>query len=308
MLDGKSDAVGKENDDTTSVSYPLDGRWEMSWKSYPGDTTTFVVHKHNFKMFEYPCEIKLEGLENNYCPSFQWPVTVISVTNPVFQKSKLAIPPGMKSTEWPTRIEWTTTDLGYGEITWTKTISASSKQSDIRDRKRAHQPLYLSEIETSIKKRRELEEFRMESSIPGKAWGLVEGALSLQTEDIKTKGIEIIAQDDIIFLAERFLRAQQDFNERKIPCHVDIAYHHTRSENLQTIQTKGLLSRSEREEQNIYSNYNGSVYGDGIYCSTDPNRYAQVRYGDTTILLARKSGIESFDKSANNINTFVNIP
>jgi hypothetical protein len=312
LLDGKSDAVGKENDDTPSISYPLDGRWEMSWKSFPGDTATFVVHKHKFEMFEYPCEIKMKGPEDGFCPNFQWPVAATSVTNPVFQKSKLAIPPGMKSTKWPTIIEWTTTDSGYGEITWTKPNATSSRQSDIRDRKRAHQPSYLSEsevpIEVPIKKRIELEEFAMESSIPGKAWGLVEGAISLQTEDMKTNGIEIIAQDDIIFLAERFMRAQQDFNKRKIPCHVDIAYHHTRSENLQTIQTKGLLSCSERAEQNVYSKYNGSTYGDGIYCSTDPKRHAHGRYGDTTILLARMCGIESFDKSANNINTYVNIP
>jgi hypothetical protein len=128
----------------------------------------------------------------------------------------------------------------------------------------------------------------------------------LQTETIKTKGIEIIAQDDIVFLAERFLRAQKDFNDRKIPCHVDIAYHHTRSENLQTRKTNGLLSRSEREQQNIYSNFNGSIYGDGVYCSTDPGRHAKMRYGDTSILLAHMSGIESFDRSTKNVNTFVN--
>jgi hypothetical protein len=171
LFDGKSEVVGKQNDDTSS-SYPLDGRWEMSWKSFPVDTTTFVVHKHNFKIFQYPCEIKLEGPEDNYCPnfSFQWPVAVTSVTNPVFQKSKLAIPPGMKITEWPTRIEWTTTDLQYGVIIWTRANSASSKQSNIRERTRAHH----AENDASIKKRLDLEEFRMKSSIPGKAWDLIE--------------------------------------------------------------------------------------------------------------------------------------
>jgi hypothetical protein len=143
-------------------------------------------------------------------------------------------------------------------------------------------PLRIEDINTI--ERRELE--RSE-----KARNLVDGAIPLQTEDIN-----IIAQDDIIRLAKRFLDAQMDFSERNIPIHVDIAYHHTRGENLKTIQSNGLLSHSERKIQNIVSKHNGSVYGDGIYCSSDPMRHAFKHYGDTTILLARMKGVEEYNR------------
>lgn len=127
-----------------------------------------------------------------------------------------------------------------------------------------------------------------ESTIPDKAWSLVEAALTMQTESI-----QMIATDDIFFLAERLLEAQMEYKCRGINCYVDIAYHHTRSENLSTIKTDGLLSRNEREGKLIFSHFNGNTYGDGIYCSSDPFRHAGTRYGDTTLLVARMKGRES---------------
>ena len=285
-VEGKSEGFEVNNDDVVSP-YPLDGYWELTWKTYPLEPTVFRVQNNCFELFDYMCEIKPGQPENNYCPSFQWPVTVSSIEASIFQESKSSLPPGMKQTEWPTSITWTISDRDYGEVTWTR-IDASSESSCIRKQKRSWQLLNELMKNESIKRRKEEEELEMKSSVLGKSWDLVEKAIALETEDFKT-----IARDDILYLAKRLLEAQADFKEKKIPCHVDIAYHHTQSANLETIRTNGLLSRNERDQRNVYSTtYNGSAYGDGIYCSTNPWKYACSRYGDTTILLARMKGFE----------------
>ena len=140
---------------------------------------------------------------------------------------------------------------------------------------------------TLIAKRRAKEDLQMSSSTLGKAWSLVEGAISLETEHIK-----MIAQDDIISLAERLLIAQTDYSRQNIPVHVDIAYHHTSCKNLKTIITNGLLSRSERKRHlpDVFPQKQGIKHGDGIYCSACPSAYANGFYGDTTILLVRLKG------------------
>mmetsp|Transcript_8137 Transcript_8137/g.24066 ORF Transcript_8137/g.24066 Transcript_8137/m.24066 type:complete len:245 (+) Transcript_8137:40-774(+) len=87
---------------------------------------------------------------------------------------------------------------------------------------------------------------------------LLNGLHSLLNEDIQMFG-DYQTMD-------RLSQAQSDFKLRKIPCHVDVAYHHTRSENLKTIKTNGLLSRSERARYfpGVVAFENGTVYGDGI--------------------------------------------
>ena len=272
-----------------SLLYPLDGVWELSWKSFPAKSSTFVIDKHEFKMFDYPCKILMGDLEDNYCPRFQWPEAVTSSNDPVFQVSTVSIPLGTGATECPSSIVWTTTDQGYGEITWTKLDSKINQEQDRCMRKRNDRPC--TELNPSAEKRRALEKFQMELTIPGKAWTFVESALALQNDYICA-----IAKDDIVYLTERLLKAQRDFQNRKVPCHVDIAYHHTRFENLDTIKTDGLLSRTEREQHKIYTNFNGSAYGDGIYCSKNPIKHAYSKYGDTTILLARMLGKESNER------------
>ncbi len=149
--------------------------------------------------------------------------------------------------------------------------------------------------EPEVKVRREEEEKRMKSSIPGRAWDLVKAILVLSSQ---IEDFEAIAEDDMIYLAERLLRAQKCSKELNLPWTVDIAYHHTQSINLKTIKTDGLLSLQEREERNIRSPYNGSVHGDGIYCSKDPILFGTGRrYGDTVIMLARMKGLVSFNES-----------
>jgi len=128
---------------------------------------------------------------------------------------------------------------------------------------------------------------------------------SLETYDIQA------FRNGKAFLLNRLLKTQENYLRSdttfRVDCRVDIAYHHTRLENLPTIQRDGLLSKLERAQIGVDSHYNGSMFGDGIYCSPDPELYANTVYGDTTILLARIKGIETleFPTKQKNYNTVV---
>jgi len=278
LLESKDNKTSKADDGLTST-YPMDGLWETTWNSCEGTTMTFEIRQHKFKLLDYPCELKIDNTG-----TIQWQVGITSIDTPdppIFQT---------KSKEWNTSIEWTSLDPAFGVFTWKRLDFTSSKSVSSLDRKSGQLSLECRNAteQERVAKRKKQEAFWMAASTPGKAWNLVEAAISLQTTDIKT-----IAQDDIIFLAERLLVTQMDFNNRKIPSHVDIAYHHTSSENLRTIQTDGLLSRFECSQRHITSSrQHGSAYGDGIYCSAHPTKHARSSYGDTTILLARMKGIE----------------
>ena len=272
--------------------YPLDGNWVLTWKSYYLEPALVIVHKHTFELFDYHCNIKFKP-EDGFCPSFHWPTEVFSSETPIIQKGKEPLPKNLE--ELPSTIEWTISDKQYGEAIWTKLSENDSIAPHIIDRKRK------AICDAEIEKRRKEEEKRMKSSIPGKAWDLVKGLIVLAKE---IEEISTIAEDDVIFLAERLLKAQKDFKGRGLPYTVDIAYHHTQSINLATIKTDGLLSRVEREEKGINSKFNGSSYGEGIYCSGDPIQYANQRYGDTTIMLARMKGTKSWNR-VNECNTTI---
>jgi len=269
-IERDSGVVDKKADET-ALSHLFDGIWKMSWESCPVDSscarrpisTIVSIIENTFTMFGFHCKIELGGPEENYNPRFKWARGFLS--------NMLIIPPGMQRNELPSHIEWTTTDLKNGKIIWEKLDDTS---------------------EEALVLRKEKEESEMMSTVTGKAWFLVEGAMSLQMEDIK-----IIAQDDIIFLTENLLVAWEDFKRRNIQATIDIAYHHTKSENLATIRTNGLLSREEQKQQHISSKYNGSKYGDGVYCTTDPTKHAG-HFGDTTILLARMKGSNTINIEA----------
>ncbi len=291
----RAQVVSEQKTDETPM-HPLDGVWLLTWKSFYQEPAPFVVKNHKFQLFDYPCEIKL-GVTGGYIPSFQWPVQVTSFETPVFQKCKTSIPPDMKQTELPNIIEWIVTgDPQYGEVIWTR-LKNSSEVYGIPERKRK---ALNGEVNTIMKKRREVEELRMKSSIHGKAWELVVESMALSSH---IEHVDTIAKDDMVYLAERLLMAQEDFKSRNLPYKVDIAYHHTESINLESIKTNGLLSRNEREERNIRSKFNGSACGEGIYCSEDPIKFANQRYGDTTILLARMKGVESRARNTNSCDT-----
>ena len=292
----KAQIAIKQDNVMAAVMYPLDGIWLLTWKSFYLYSSTIVVQNHKLQMFDYACEIKF-GPTDNFFPSFQWPVEVTSIDSPIFQKCKLSFPPNINRTELPNIIGWTISDSEYGEATWTRLNTDIPGIDEILNRKRKS---LAEEAKAAVKKMREEEELQFKSSMYGKAWDLVAECITLSSQ---MEHIDTIAKDDMVYLAERLLMAQEDFQNRKIPSKVDIAYHHTQSSNLETIRTNGLLSRREREERNINSNFNGSARGEGIYCSEDPAKFANQRYGDTTILLARMKGVESRAWRSNKCDT-----
>lgn len=105
--------------------------------------------------------------------------------------------------------------------------------------------------------------------------------------------ILITAFDLLIRMVEQLLSTQKNYETKYAPFHVDIGYHHTSSKNLDSIRNNGLLLRRERQQQNITSQFNGDIHGDGIYCASDPILHANQRYGDTTLMLIRIKGIEA---------------
>ena len=160
------------------------------------------------------------------------------------------------------------------------------------------------------------EEQEMLGNTAGIAWKFVEAVLGVLESNKATCGqdaaISPVAVDDMVYMTEKLLMAQDEFrtsivnnNNQHMRTDVDIGYHYTRTENLERIRTDGLLSRKEREANNIQSNYNGSSFGDGVYVASNPWAYHNA-YGDVGLMVARLRGVcqnypAQFDGNTNTI-------
>lgn len=99
------------------------------------------------------------------------------------------------------------------------------------------------------------------------------------------------ATEDLIRMAERLLATQEEFRAAGKPVTIDLGYHNTRDENVQSIRKHGLLTRSELEAKGIKYTYHGSKWGDGIYTAKEVTRF-NGKYGDAGFLVARLNGTE----------------
>ena len=131
----------------------------------------------------------------------------------------------------------------------------------------------------------------------GKAWTFVEGVLDVHarlSNEIQSNAspdfIKPIAKDDIVALTERLIEKQEEFRAEGKPCLIDLGFHYTQATNLGSIQTGGLLTKQERDAQNVKARYNGSAYGDGIYTASGPADTWNQRYGNIGIMVARLQG------------------
>ena len=104
--------------------------------------------------------------------------------------------------------------------------------------------------------------------------------------------LKILANDDLVFLAERIFLRQEIFCSDDKCRRVDIGYHYTKPEYLNRIRTDGLLNQKERSSKQISSNYNGSRYGEGIYTANDAHSFSD--YGSVGLMVLRLKG-ESMD-------------
>jgi Deltex C-terminal domain len=95
---------------------------------------------------------------------------------------------------------------------------------------------------------------------------------------------------ELMVTAQGLLDQRLKFLEADKPIDLDLGYHYTRRENLDSIGLYGLMSKAERIANGIeVARENGESFGTGIY--TAPNPYAfHKRYGDVCIIVARLPG------------------
>ncbi len=138
----------------------------------------------------------------------------------------------------------------------------------------------------------------MNETPTGKAWNFVSKMISFQQDmlhkqdaNMNAMNFRVVNQDDMVFLAERVFQAQQEFRLAGKPFHVDIGYHYTHHQNMDSgVRTDGLLTHAERRERNIQSNFNGATFGDGIYTCSNAFSYHAFAGGDVGLFVARLKG------------------
>ena len=145
-----------------------------------------------------------------------------------------------------------------------------------------------------------------------RAWEFVEMVLLLQNRLHKRNSnvytqVRVIAADDLFFFAKRFLDQQTLYQTDKSASYsVDIGYHYvraslvmasilaiflvicrltplsipnsdisqTKEENLKKIKTGGLLTKADRDANEIEASANGSAYGDGEFSKKQKDGFA----------------------------------
>ncbi|GAX26585.1 deltex [Fistulifera solaris] len=146
--------------------------------------------------------------------------------------------------------------------------------------------------------RKLVEEFEKEAmflTISGRATLFVQAVLELATKTeatlpaIMQAKIRAVNRDDMVYFAERLLKAQESLEEQGRDTSVDVGYHYTNSEECMTrIRVDGLMTLAERDAAGIPRVFNGASYGDGIYTANNPSSYSG--YGPIGLLVARLKG------------------
>ena len=171
----------------------------------------------------------------------------------------------------------------------TRPVDSSSYWAAVRIKQEEH-----TEWRQEVEERKENDNKKMYDTIEGKAFLFVERVLEKHKElsagsAVTDSLISPVARDDMTFMAERMFQEQQNFWSAGKPVRVDIAYHYTQSQNMDRIRTDGLMTHAERQAASVTSNYNGSVYGDGVYTGNGP--FAFRAYGDVGLIVARMKGV-----------------
>eukprot|EP00578_Thalassiosira_sp_NH16_P011193 CAMPEP_0181108426 /NCGR_PEP_ID=MMETSP1071-20121207/17624_1 /TAXON_ID=35127 /ORGANISM="Thalassiosira sp., Strain NH16" /LENGTH=744 /DNA_ID=CAMNT_0023192029 /DNA_START=36 /DNA_END=2270 /DNA_ORIENTATION=- len=100
--------------------------------------------------------------------------------------------------------------------------------------------------------------------------------------------VEAVTIDDMVFFAKNMLDKQGEFIREQISGHIDVGYHYTEQKNMANIRTHGLLTKNERQTNNVKAVLKGSVFGDGIYTANNETTFSN--YGDTGLLVGRLKG------------------
>ena len=146
--------------------------------------------------------------------------------------------------------------------------------------------------------RKLIEEYEKEAmfeSISGRATLFVQAVLELAASTEATlpanvqANLRAVNRDDMVYLAERLLKAQENLETQNRDTSVDVGYHYTKSEECMTrIRVDGLMTRTERDAAGIPKVFNGASYGEGIYTGNNPTSYSS--YGPIGVMVARLKG------------------
>jgi deltex-like protein len=140
--------------------------------------------------------------------------------------------------------------------------------------------------EVEMEERKKVERVAMHNSLDGRSWLFVNQVLDMHKQlSHKTPGLSTVAVDDICFLGKNFLQCVADFETKKWPSTVTLAYHYTKSERMDTIKQDGLMTMADRKL--TYNNSNGKgVFGDGIYTGTNPLAFRGHAGGNVGLVVA----------------------
>jgi deltex-like protein len=144
---------------------------------------------------------------------------------------------------------------------------------------------------------KQVERMEMLSTTTGKATLFVEKILQAHENVISAatfpaidaSKISAVAKDDMVFLAERMLEAQETFQKNGIDPTVDIGYHYTAEQHMDKIRVDGLMTRSDRQSAGAGTHSNGAAFGDGIYTANNP--FVFRHFGAVGLLVARLKGM-----------------
>jgi hypothetical protein len=113
---------------------------------------------------------------------------------------------------------------------------------------------------------------------------------SIEPTDKANTGIRMLPEDGLHATVERLLVTQHEFRLAGKPTTIDLGYHYTQKEHMESIGETGLKTMSERKENGIeVVRNNGATYGEGIYTGSNPLGFHGY-YGDVGLIVARLLG------------------
>lgn len=100
--------------------------------------------------------------------------------------------------------------------------------------------------------------------------------------------VDVVGSDTMVALAEKFLAKRIEFVKQNKSLEIDVGFHYTGKDRMQSIQEHGLMNRADRLAAGIVTVFNGAYFGDGVY--TAHNHLSSRDFGDVGILVGRLKG------------------
>lgn len=142
-----------------------------------------------------------------------------------------------------------------------------------------------------VEKRKEEEEKAMRHTYLGTAVSIVKHVVMAVGNGKLVEGVSPVARDDMVYMAEKFLRIRESYLQEGRPANTTLAWHWTSEANMNTIQQHGLLNRAEQTGHSVRpSRLRGTVFGPGIYVANNPKEFKQ--YGNVCLACLVLRGVE----------------